>query len=305
MNMNMNHKKNCNIIQVVLGLIFLVSGVLKTVDAYGTILKLDEYAHHLNFPLLETLDKHITAILCALEMGLGVWMLTFIYRRISTTIVVGLTSCFTLLNLYFVLHPELTIADCGCFGEMFPMNMTESLIKNIIILTLAGYLLWHQRHNKHYIWDLPNAIIGIAFSLSSLFAVIAVEGTSSYNPTGYNEGTDLRKKKDFVILDENFEDVTAKLLNSSEEIYIYVQKNNDPLWQSSIRRYCRENNHTYFTLSNKEYPEKEYNAPYYYVDENLLKSFLRCKDNGVVYIRNGVIEDSWPEDYSWWILDID
>ena len=52
MNMNMNHKKNCNIIQVVLGLIFLVSGVLKTVDAYGTILKLDEYAHHLNFLLL-------------------------------------------------------------------------------------------------------------------------------------------------------------------------------------------------------------------------------------------------------------
>ena len=301
----MNHKIICSIIQVLLGLVFLISGVLKSLDVYGTMLKLDEYAHQLNFPLLEILDEPIAVILCAIETTLGLWMLSFISRKIAVTILIVITSFFTILNLFFILNPDKIITDCGCFGELLPMSVTSSFIKNILILILASYLLWYNRHRKIIKCKRANLYILFLLCISLLIAMYSIMNTSIYNPTGYNEGTDLRMKKDFVILDKNSEDVTAKLLNSSEEIYIYVQKNSNPLWQSSIRRYCKENNHTYFTLSNKEYPEKEYNAPYYYVDENLLKSFLRCKDNGVVYIRNGVIEDSWSEDYSWWKLDID
>ena len=44
----MNHKIICSIIQVLLGLIFLISGILKSLDVYGTMLKLDEYAHLIN-----------------------------------------------------------------------------------------------------------------------------------------------------------------------------------------------------------------------------------------------------------------
>ena len=58
----MNHKIICSIIQVLLGLIFLISGILKSLDVYGTMLKLDEYAHQLNFQLLEILDEPIAFI---------------------------------------------------------------------------------------------------------------------------------------------------------------------------------------------------------------------------------------------------
>lgn len=301
----MNHKIICSIIQVLLGLTFLFSGVLKSLDVYGTMLKLDEYAHQLNFPLLEILDEPIAVILCAVETTIGLWLLSFISRTIDVTILIVLTLFFTILNLFFILNPDKMITDCGCFGELLPMSVTSSFIKNILILILAGYLLWHNRHRKNIKCKRVNPFVLFLLCISLLIPMYSIMNTSIYNPTGYNKGTDLIKKMDFIILDENSEDVTDQLLNSFEEVYIYIQKNDDSFYQSAIKRYCKEHNSTYFTLSNKDHPESEYNSPYYYTDENLLKSLLRCKGNGVVYIRNGIIRDIWPERFSWWKLDIE
>lgn len=304
--MKIDHERNCDIIQVVLGLVFLVSGVLKSIDVYGTILKLDEYAQVLKLPLLQSYDEAIAVILCTIETTLGLWMLTFIYRRLSTTVLIGLTSCFTLLNIYFIQNPDKMITDCGCFGEMFPMDMTESLIKNIIILILACYLLWHQRHNKPMFWELPNALIGFFASVSMLLSLLPIGNTSFYNPTGYDDGTNLREKENFVILDDNGEDVTDKLLNESDEIYIYVYKTGLPLYRRDVRKYCEKNKHSFFILTDKPFTEYNHNEDrVYYIDETTSKSLMRTKENGIVYVRKGIIKKTWAETNTWWKLDID
>ena len=245
----MNHKIICSIIQVLLGLIFLISGILKSLDVYGTMLKLDEYAHQLNFQLLEILDEPIAVILCAIETTLGLWMLSFIFRKTAVTILIVLTSFFTILNLFFILNPDKNITDCGCFGELLPISVTSSFIKNIIILILAAYLIWHNRQRKNFKCKGTKLFALFQLCISLLIPMYSVMNSSIYNPIGYNIGTDLNKRNDFIIFDENSEDVTEKILNTSEEIYIYVQKENHMHYQHTISKYC-ENHFLLFQQKN-------------------------------------------------------
>ncbi|MBQ8695834.1 MAG: hypothetical protein IJ513_09375, partial [Bacteroidaceae bacterium] len=209
-------------IQLMLGLTFVVSGVLKAVDIYGTELKPIEYANSTGVQFLAEYNMPLSVLLCAFEIFLGLWLMIFIYRKISLSLLIATTLLFTGTIIYLMINPEKNITDCGCFGEILPMGMSASLLKNIVILMLATYLLWSARNvqikfNEKYV----AGIIGCLFA-SLLLPIYTANNLSLYNPTGYGEGTDLRGNEDFVVLDDNFDNVTDSLLSTSDEVYIFV-----------------------------------------------------------------------------------
>ena len=280
--------------QLMLGLTFVVSGVLKGMDIYGTELKLIEYANSTGLQFLAEHNMPLSVLLCAFEIFLGLWLMIFIYRKISLSLLIATTLLFTGTIIYLMINPEKNITDCGCFGEMLPMGISASLLKNIVILMLATYLLCRARNvqikfNKKYV----ACIIGCLFA-SLLLPVYTANNLSLYNPTGYGEGTDLRGNEDFVVLDDNFENVTDSLMSTSDEVYIFVLKQqptqSDEFKMKDIWEKCNSRNAICFSLAHNEYKLPN-GINQYYADVLMLKSLVRSKENGVIVLKNGIVKN--------------
>ena len=193
-----------------------------------------------------------------------------------------------------MINPEKNITDCGCFGEILPMGISASLLKNIVILMLATYLLWSARNvqikfNEKYV----AGIIGCLFA-SLLLPIYTANNLSLYNPTGYGEGTDLRGNEDFVVLDDNFDNVTDTLLSTSDEVYIFVLKQqptqSEEFKMKDIWEKCKGNSINCFSLAHNEYKLPN-GINQYYADILMLKSLVRSKENGVIVLKNGIVKN--------------
>ena len=281
-------------VQLMLGLTFVVSGVLKAVDIYGTELKLIEYANSTGVQFLAEYNMPLSVLLCAFEIFLGLWLMIFIYRKISLSLLIATTLLFTGTIIYLMINPEKNITDCGCFGEILPMGISASLLKNIVILMLATYLLWSARNvqikfNEKYV----AGIIGCLFA-SLLLPIYTANNLSLYNPTGYGEGTDLRGNEDFVVLDDNFDNVTDSLLSTSDEVYIFVLKQqptqSEEFKMKDILEKCNSRNAICFSLAHNEYKLPN-GINQYYADILMLKSLVRSKENGVIVLKNGIVKN--------------
>lgn len=120
---------------LLIGLVFLVSGVLKLMDPVGTGLKMVEYFKFLHLDFLVPACKGIGEAFSLLEALVGAALVAGIARKAAAIIVLSLIVFFTGLTLaLYLLNPEM---DCGCFGEAFHLSHFQSLLKNVILLSLA------------------------------------------------------------------------------------------------------------------------------------------------------------------------
>lgn len=282
------------VIQLLLGLVFIVSGVLKSMDIYGTELKFIEYGNSLGWDFLVDYNMPLSIALCAFEISLGILLCTFLFQRIALRILTVTMAVFTAITLFFVIFPGKGITDCGCFGELLPMSMTASLIKNIVMLSLSYYLLKTIWYMEFLSWRYFVLIYIVFFGASLFLPWYTAKHLSFYNPTGYGVGSNLKDKEAIILLDKNYEDVTDKVLSSTKEVYIFVLKHRLSYLETfrihSVMDECRITGARCFALSSEDM-ELPTGLSHYYVDEVLLKSLVRSHNNGKITLRNGVVEN--------------
>ncbi len=126
--------------RLILGLVFIVSAVLKffSLDEFGLYIYSFEFMSY-------DLASLAARVLIIFEFLLGVFILTFTYVKL-----INITTLVTILAFSGFLLWRIIVGDsnsCHCFGAYIDMNPTESLIKNAIILVLL-FLGWKvsQRH---------------------------------------------------------------------------------------------------------------------------------------------------------------
>ena len=120
----MNNKP---IIQYILSILFLFSGIVKAVDPYGTALKLNEYfkwfendyATKLDF--LQNYSMPTAIILCAIEIAVGVMLLYGVFRKVSAIATLLIIIPFTILTGIMAFSFS-GINDCGCFGDALKIS---------------------------------------------------------------------------------------------------------------------------------------------------------------------------------------
>jgi uncharacterized membrane protein YphA (DoxX/SURF4 family) len=122
---------------VLIGIVFLCSGLLKLMDPVGTMLIVTEYCKFFHLAFLVPIARVLGIGLAFLESATGVALLTGVSRRVTAWITYGFLSFFTLVTfLLWWLNPEM---DCGCFGEAVHLTHLQSLVKNVILLLLAVF----------------------------------------------------------------------------------------------------------------------------------------------------------------------
>jgi len=121
--------KKIDIYSIIVGLVFIVSGISKSLDttSFSQTINLYEFGN----------VEFISLIIILLEIYLGLSLFFKIQtKRVSFISFVFLT-CLTLIFLYGWIFKDIT--DCGCFGKINFLNSspTFTIVKNIILIYLC------------------------------------------------------------------------------------------------------------------------------------------------------------------------
>ena len=181
-----------NVCRLLLALVLIVSGFVKSVDPIGSMYKMKEYAEAFSMGgMSDDWLMFFAVSQAALEFVLGVFILMGIYRKFTTVATPVLMAFFTLLTIF--IYASENIEDCGCFGEAVTMSNGQTLTKNVVLLLLSLPLFFGRNLVCYYI----SARCRWMVTIFSLFYIGAVQIISfNHLPVidfgDYTVGSDLR-----------------------------------------------------------------------------------------------------------------
>lgn len=146
--------KLAHILKTLLGLLFIVSAILKIVgiDQF----ELYVYSYHF-FSLNASFIIARIAIIAELVLGIGLVINRF-HKLIWWSSVVMLAA-YTGLMVYALILGRTD--NCHCFGELLKFNPWQSLIKNVVLLALFALIYKvEERASKHKVLLLTGIVIG-------------------------------------------------------------------------------------------------------------------------------------------------
>lgn len=130
--------------RILLGITFMFSGFVKSVDPLGTAYKIQDYMTSFNLVEFHPFALVISIILCASEFCLGAFMLLGLYRRWTSYLIFVVMLFMTPLTLYIAIANP--VKDCGCFGDALIISNWDTFYKNIILLLCSiCTIIWNQR----------------------------------------------------------------------------------------------------------------------------------------------------------------
>ena len=130
--------------RLLIGVVFVFSGFVKTVDPVGGAIKIGEYLTAFGLDKLQPFTVLLAFNLSAIEFALGICMLLGVYRRYVSFLILLFMAFMTPLTLYLALFDP--VSDCGCFGDALVLSNWETFCKNIV-LSLAAVVtfVYNQR----------------------------------------------------------------------------------------------------------------------------------------------------------------
>ncbi|MBI1782635.1 MAG: DoxX family protein [Sphingobacteriales bacterium] len=137
-------KISVNIARIIVGVLFIFSGLVKANDPYGLSYKMLEFFEAWNFHLLDNYTLAFSVLMNAFEIIAGVAVLLGWRMRLFSWLLLLLIIFFTFLTGYALLSGK--IKTCGCFGDCIPLTAKQSFIKDLVLLALI--LLIFAYRNK-------------------------------------------------------------------------------------------------------------------------------------------------------------
>jgi uncharacterized membrane protein YphA (DoxX/SURF4 family) len=116
------------------GILFIISGLIKLNDPLGFSYKLEEYFSEpvFNMPFFVPYSLAIALFLVILEVVLGVMLLIGYKSKLTIWLLLLLIIKFSFLTFYSAYFD--VVKDCGCFGDALHLTPWQSFSKDIILL---------------------------------------------------------------------------------------------------------------------------------------------------------------------------
>ena len=163
-----------HICRIIFALIFIFSGVVKSMDPWGTALSVSNYLVTYNLDWLQPLIMVISICLCGAELLMGCMLLFKVGIRMCSTFAALSMIFFTILTLLSA--TILPVEDCGCFGDVIKLTPWQSFFKNLALLPLIIIVWWRYRRDRMF------AFSGLELLLTALFFSVSMGlGIYSYN----------------------------------------------------------------------------------------------------------------------------
>ncbi|MFC5282303.1 BT_3928 family protein [Pedobacter alpinus] len=166
-------RKNISLtlIKLFVALLFIFSGLIKLNDPLGFSYKLQEYFEVFHVTFLNPLAVFISITICALEVVLGLFLITGYYAKKVVWGLLLLIVFFTFLTFYSAFFD--VVKSCGCFGDAIPLTPWQSFSKDLVLLILIVLLFINvnkfsnpsKSKNARTIWSSVIVIIPLLFGL--------------------------------------------------------------------------------------------------------------------------------------------
>lgn len=304
-------------IRFAVGLLFLVSGLIKVNDPLGFSYKLVEYFHVFteNFGIpfngLIPFAVSFAALIGITEVILAVFLLIGFARAFTTAIMLLMILFFTFLTGYSAATQSVT--DCGCFGDVLKLTPGMSFIKDLVLLGFIGLLFVYQTEIKQL--GRPWLRIGIA-SVTTILVIFMTWYFYNHLPAidflSYKVGADLNynlnnvnKDGDIIAKDyEPFDAVCGKSELKGNSLLIIMEdmefsKPEQLTAAAALDKSLKGSNIKVFAATSTAPDKRKTIAEAHGMemciagrDATMLKTIIRSNP-GYVLLKEGVIVGKW------------
>lgn len=308
--------------RIFVGVLFIISGLIKVNDISGFAYKLNDYfgVFEKNFglpsgPFVATSIGQ-AAFISIFEVVIAVMLLVGFKPRITAILLLAMIIFFTFLTGYSWITNSVT--DCGCFGDALKLTPKQSFFKDVILTVLIGYIFYFWRQIKP-LFPKPNINLGVVLGstlITSYFTYYCyahlpiidfrpacvgcnlIKNTTDIDPEtgdtklkGYFSfgascgGKDELKGNSLLIIIKDITKLSPEQIKRTIEVHNALQG-------TSINVFCG----TASLSDDRERITKQYNIPYCISaqDETLLKTMIRSS-LGYILIKDGVVRGQWHD----------
>ena len=136
--------------RIFVGVLFIISGLIKLNDPVGFSFKLKDYfaPEVLNLEFLVPYALVIAIFVVIYEVLLGVMIILGYAKKFTLWSLLLMIVFFTFLTFYSAYFNKVT--DCGCFGDAIKLTPWESFNKDVVLLVLILFLFFGSHYIKPF-----------------------------------------------------------------------------------------------------------------------------------------------------------
>ncbi|AJR03539.1 BT_3928 family protein [Siansivirga zeaxanthinifaciens] len=155
--------------RIFVGVLFIISGLIKLNDPLGFSYKLQEYfsAEVLNIPFLEPYALAISVLVVIFEVVLGVFLLIGYKPKFTVWSLLAMIVFFTFLTFYSAYFDK--VKDCGCFGDALKLTPWESFTKDVVLLFFILILFFGIKYITPVFSKLQTTVLALLAFIFSLW----------------------------------------------------------------------------------------------------------------------------------------
>lgn len=192
------------IIRILIGLMFIVSAILKLVS----LDTFEIYIYSLDF-FGFVFSGFVARCVIAAELLLGSFLIAKILYKPTWWLTMAMMVVFTLFLVYVALFRN--DANCHCMGELVELNPAWSIVKNLVLILLL--LLIRKEDNWHFRGT-------VALGISLLVASVAVPFALFPMDSFYQIFSREEQKVDMAKFSQFMQDSTAQALQLDRGDYV-------------------------------------------------------------------------------------
>lgn len=180
--------------RIFVGILFILSGLIKLNDPVGMSYKLVEYFSEpvLNLPFFTPYALAIALFIVILETVLGVFLLLGYQRKYTLWSLLGLIVFFTFLTFYAAYFNK--VSDCGCFGDALKLTPWQSFSKDVVLLVLILFIVLNSSFIKPVFRpNMEKVLAGGAVLLSCFMGYWVLNHLPFKDFRAYKVGTNISK----------------------------------------------------------------------------------------------------------------
>lgn len=130
-------------LRIIVGLTFMMSGLVKAIDIFGFVFKIEEYLEVWQVAVPRSLTVMIAMIVSSTEFICGALTVTGCFKRCAIYILAAMMAVMLPLTAYiWAMSP---VSDCGCFGDFLKLSNAATFWKNVGLSLMVVYLIGFNR----------------------------------------------------------------------------------------------------------------------------------------------------------------
>lgn len=140
------------LLRIVVGVLFIFSGIVKANDPMGLVYKMDEFFQALDMTFMSHMSFAFSLFMIAFEIICGVAVLLGYSFRFFSLMLVLLNVFFLFITGYALYTGK--VKECGCFGACIKISSQATFNKDIVLTVLSLILFYYRNRvtglfNRH------------------------------------------------------------------------------------------------------------------------------------------------------------